>query len=57
MFGPENGNFSLLFVIKMFLRSTVSGSKKPQNTLHNVKMVPKSVLIHLHQSINQNWET
>ena len=31
--GPENGNFSLLYVVKMSLRRWVGGSKKPQNTL------------------------
>ena len=31
--GPENGNFSLLYVVKMSLRRWVDGSKKPQNTL------------------------
>ena len=31
--GPENGNFPLLYVVKMSLRRWVDGSKKPQNTL------------------------
>ena len=31
--GPENGNFSLLYVVKISLRRWVGGSKKPQNTL------------------------
>ena len=31
--GPENGNFPLLYVVKMSLRRWVGGSKKPQNTL------------------------
>ena len=30
--GPENGNFPLLYVVKMSLRRWVGGSKKPQNT-------------------------
>ena len=31
--GPENGNFPLLYVMKMSLHRGVGGSKKPQNTL------------------------
>ena len=31
--GPENGNFLLLYVVKMFLRRWVGGSKKAQKTL------------------------
>ena len=31
--GPENGNFPLLYVVKMSLRRWVGVSKKPQNTL------------------------
>jgi hypothetical protein len=31
--GPENGNVSLLYVVKMSLRRLVGGSKKAQNTL------------------------
>ena len=31
--GPENGDFPLLYVMKMSLRRWVGGSKKPQNTL------------------------
>ena len=31
--GPENGNFPLLFVVKMSLLRWVGGSEKPQNTL------------------------
>ena len=31
--GPENGNFPLLYVMKMSLRRWLGGSKKPQNTL------------------------
>jgi hypothetical protein len=31
--GPENGNFPLLYVVKMSLRWWVGGSKRPQNTL------------------------
>ena len=29
----DNGNFPLLYVVKMSLRRWVGGSKKPQNTL------------------------
>ena len=31
--GPENGNFPLLYVVKLSLRRQVGGSEKPQNTL------------------------
>ena len=31
--GPENGNFPLLYVVKISLCRGVGGSKKPQNTL------------------------
>ena len=31
--GQENGNFPLLYVVKMSLQMWVGGSKKPQNTL------------------------
>ena len=31
--GPENGNFPLLYVVKMSLLRWVGGSKKAQNTL------------------------
>jgi hypothetical protein len=34
-FGPENGNFPLLYVIKIPLRRKTGGSKKPRNTLKN----------------------
>ena len=30
---PENGNFPLLYVVKMSLCRWVGGSEKPQNTL------------------------
>ena len=30
--GPENGNFPLLYVVKMSLRMWVGGSKKAQKT-------------------------
>ena len=33
MGGPENGNFPLLYVVKMSLCRWVGGSKKPENTL------------------------
>ena len=42
--GSENGNFPLLYAMKMPLRTRwVGGSKKPPNTLPNIKMVPKKV--------------
>ena len=31
--GSENGNFPLLYLVKMSLRRWVGGSKKPKNTL------------------------
>ena len=31
--GPENGNFPLLYVVKMSFCRWVGGSKKPQKTL------------------------
>ena len=31
--GPENGNFPLLYVVKMSSRRWVGSPKKPQNTL------------------------
>ena len=31
--GPENGNFPLLYVVKMSLRRWVGGSKKAKNPL------------------------
>ena len=40
MGGPENGNFPLLYVMKMSLRRWVGGSKKP---LRNIKMAPNHV--------------
>ena len=40
MGGPENGNFPLLYVVKMSLRRWVGGSKKPQNTLTQYKNDP-----------------
>ena len=45
MGGPENGNFPLLYVVKMSLRRWVGGSKKPQNTLRIIKMAPKATLV------------
>ena len=43
MGGPENGNFSLLYLVKMSLRRWVGSSKKPQNPLRNIKMAPYSI--------------
>ena len=40
MGGPENGNFFLLYVVKMSLRRWVGGSKKPKSPLRNIKMAP-----------------
>ena len=42
--GPENGNFPLLYVLKMSLRRGVGGSKKAQTPLRNIKMVPKRII-------------
>ena len=38
--GPENGNFPLLYVVKMSLCRWVGGSKKPQNSLTYYKDGP-----------------
>ena len=38
--GSENGNFSLLYVLKMSLRRVVDASKKAKTPLRNIKMVP-----------------
>ena len=40
MGGPKNGNFPLLYVVKMSLRRWMGGSKKPQNTLKQYKDGP-----------------
>ena len=40
MSGPENGNFPLLYVMKMSLHRGLGSSRKPQNPLRNIKMVP-----------------
>ena len=41
MGGPENGNFPLLYVVKMSLRRWVGGSKRAQKKpLRNIKMAP-----------------
>ena len=40
MGGPENGNFPLLYVVKVSLRRWVGGSEKPQTPLRNIKMAP-----------------
>ena len=40
MGGPENGNFPLLYVVKMSLLRWVGGSEKPQNTLTLYKNGP-----------------
>jgi hypothetical protein len=37
---PENGNFPLLYEMKMSLRRWMGGSKKPQNTLTQYKDGP-----------------
>ena len=41
MGGPENGNFPLLYVVKMPLRRWVGGSKSFKTPLRNVEMAPK----------------
>ena len=40
--GSENGNFHLLYLLKMSLRRGGGGSKKVKIPLHNIKMVPKT---------------
>ena len=40
MGGPENGNFPLLYVVKMSLRRWVGGSKSLKTPLRNIKMAP-----------------
>ena len=40
MGGLENGNFPLLYVVKMSLRRWVGGSKNLKTPLRNIKMVP-----------------
>ena len=42
MGGPENGNFPLLYVVKMSLCRWVGGSKSLKTPLHNIKMAPKA---------------
>ena len=38
--GSENGDFPILYVLKMSLRRGVGGSKKAKTPLRNIKMVP-----------------
>ena len=45
MGGLENGNFSLLYVVKIPLYRWVGGSKKPQTPLCNVKMALYEYLV------------
>ena len=45
MGGPENGNFPLLYVVKMPLRRWVGGSKKLQNTFTWYKDGPLPVFL------------
>ena len=43
MGGPENGNFPLLYVVKMSLRGWVGGwvvQKSLKTALRNIKMAP-----------------
>ena len=42
--GPENGNFPLLYVVKMSLRRWVV-QKRLKTSLRNIKMAPNTVLI------------
>ena len=42
MGGPKNGNFPLLYVVKMSLRRWVGGSKNHKTPLRNIKMAPNS---------------
>ena len=37
----SNGNFPLLYVVKMSLRRRVWGSKKAKTPLRSIKIVPK----------------
>ena len=39
MGGPENGNYPLLYLVKMSFRTWVGGSKKPQNILAYLNVV------------------
>ena len=43
--GPENGNFLLLYVMKMPLRRWVGCQKSFKTPLHNIKMVPKTLFV------------
>ena len=44
MGGPENGNFPLLYIVKMsYVGGWVGGSKKPQTPLRNIKMAPSAL--------------
>ena len=40
MGGPENGNFPLLYVLKMSLSRWVRGSETLKTPLRNIKMAP-----------------
>ena len=39
----ENGNFPLLYVLKMSLRMEVGASREAKTSLRNIKMVPKCI--------------
>ena len=43
--GSENGNFPLLYLLKMSLCRGMGGSKKAKTTLHNIKMAPNPIYI------------
>ena len=45
MGGPENGNFPLLYVVKMSLRRWVGASKSLKTPLRNIKMTPNSKFV------------
>ena len=51
MDGPENGNFSLLYVVKMSLCRWVV-QKRLKTPLRNIKMAPKDVCPEFFYSCN-----
>ena len=54
MDGPENGNFSLLYVAKMSLCRWVGGLKNLKTPLRNIKMAPKGVFNPLNGPLAQS---
>ena len=43
--GSENGNFHLLYAMKMSLHRGVGGSKQAKTPLLNIKMVPNDTVV------------